>query len=150
MNIGPELHDLFDAYLMEYGTGYDKHSFVDFVVSQIVKPPGPLGYKSLVRYYRERASEIERSWRVRNNKLTAKIAKAKQPVKVKPLSIAQRRVMRNLLAGRSASAGVEGMSGYGGLQGTLMSLRRRGLLDDDNELTPAGLVALPGHTLVEK
>lgn len=133
MNIAPHLQDLFDAYLVEYGSGYDEDSFVDFVIGQIVKPPG-MGYKSLVRYYRKRANEIERHWAQMHKTFRA----VGRITRERPLSPSQRNVIRNLFAGLPFDLGVCGGSARGGMNGTLVSLYRRGLISKTNRLTAAG------------
>jgi len=62
----------------------------------------------------------------------------KKPTVDRPLTLAQRKVLRHLLAGRPANTGLSGMSEYGGLHTTLCALRRRGFLTLDNELTASG------------
>lgn len=54
------------------------------------------------------------------------------------LTTPQRRVLANLLGGFRASSGLVGMSEMGGLTRTLWSLRRKGLLDSEDNLTEAG------------
>jgi len=53
------------------------------------------------------------------------------------LSFAQLRALRGAAEGNPAS-GIHGQSAHGGLTATLWSLRKRGLLNNDNALTDAG------------
>lgn len=50
-----------------------------------------------------------------------------------------RKALLNIAAGRPASHGLYGSSVYGGYRGTITSLRRRGLVTAENNLTEAGL-----------
>lgn len=54
------------------------------------------------------------------------------------LSRSMQRVLRHMLHGRSPYTGVKGLSEHGGMARTMYALRRRGLLDHNDELTPAG------------
>lgn len=63
------------------------------------------------------------------------MSKAKKPTP------AQQRVLQNIAAGHSADAHCRSRSDYGGLSGTLVSLRKAGWLDD-NGITDAGLTAI--------
>ena len=58
------------------------------------------------------------------------------------LSPAQSAALSKIAAGKRASDGFRSQSEYGGLTGTLLSLRRRGLLDIHDAITPAGRAAL--------
>ena len=60
----------------------------------------------------------------------------------KKLSEAQRRVLENLSAGRTSDHHCRTRSDHGGLVGTVLSLRRRGLIGGDGEITDAGRDAL--------
>lgn len=62
------------------------------------------------------------------------------------LTLAQRRALHNLVAGRPVNSGLVGMSEHGGLQSTLSALRRRRLIDGDERLTPAGREAIYSDT----
>lgn len=53
-------------------------------------------------------------------------------------SMAGRRVLLNLAAGRGSAHGLYGMSAHGGHSGTMVALRRRGLIDTSDQLTGAG------------
>lgn len=53
-------------------------------------------------------------------------------------SQAGRKALLNIAAGRRAGFGLYGMSANGGLCGTMLALRRRGLLDAENNLTEEG------------
>jgi hypothetical protein len=64
--------------------------------------------------------------------------KMKRPNTPKTPTRAQQAVLENLVAGRQAWVGLRGQSSFGGLQNTLMSMRRREWLNDDNELMDAG------------
>ena len=55
---------------------------------------------------------------------------------------AQRRVLGNILAGRPVSHGAIGRSKYGGHMNTVAALHRRGWLDHDGHVSPAGEAAL--------
>lgn len=55
---------------------------------------------------------------------------------------AQRRVLGNILAGRSASHATIGRSTYSGHMKTVASLHRRGWLNHDGHVSPAGEAAL--------
>lgn len=52
---------------------------------------------------------------------------------------AGRKALLNISAGRIASHSLYGMSAHGGLSGTLVALKRNGLLTDDQQLTDAGV-----------
>jgi hypothetical protein len=68
----------------------------------------------------------------------------------KKLTPNQRRVLENLAAGRRADSHCVGRSQFGGLTGTLASLRRAELIDL-NGLTDAGREAIsPQQTAKEK
>lgn len=58
-------------------------------------------------------------------------------VKERPLSYAQRRMLRGALEG-NPYAGIRGQSAHGGAFGTVTSLVRRGLLTRDLKITQAG------------
>lgn len=49
-----------------------------------------------------------------------------------------REVLRHLAAGRPADTGLSGRSQYGGLEKTLLALRRAGLVTVDERITEAG------------
>lgn len=53
------------------------------------------------------------------------------------LSSSQMHMLRNLVAGRKATAGLTGKSAHGGATQTLVSLHRRGLMEN-LEITEAG------------
>ncbi len=57
------------------------------------------------------------------------------------LSLATRRVLLALLRGQPLNYHCTTQSDYGGLQSTIMALRRRGLLDHQQKLTGIGLEA---------
>ncbi len=59
------------------------------------------------------------------------------------LTPAQLRVVRNLSEGKLPGAYLAGMGQHGGLSSTLISLRRRGILDADNQLVPPDRVVKP-------
>lgn len=59
-------------------------------------------------------------------------------------SMAGRRALLNIAAGRSGGSGLSGMSQMGGLIGTMVALRRHGWITPDGELTDAG------KTMVER
>ena len=58
------------------------------------------------------------------------------------LSPAQWHALFNLAKGRAPGYGLVGMSEMGGLVGTMASLYRRGLVDQDHRLTDAGRIAV--------
>ncbi|CAB3717809.1 hypothetical protein [Achromobacter marplatensis] len=60
---------------------------------------------------------------------------------MKKLTPNQRRVLENLAAGRRADSHCVGRSEFGGLTGTIASLRRAGLMDR-NAITDAGRQAI--------
>jgi hypothetical protein len=62
------------------------------------------------------------------------------------LSKAQMRVLNNVGEGLKAHHHCRTNSDWGGLSGTLISLRKRGLLADDGGLTDAGREAIEGLT----
>lgn len=63
------------------------------------------------------------------------------------LSAAQLAMLRGVRAGRGPTDHLvgRGRSAHGGAVGTRFSLTRRGLLDRDGEITPAGLVEVAKH-----
>lgn len=60
----------------------------------------------------------------------------------KKLTPRQAEALRNLKAGRHSSSGLRGMAEFGGHERVLWSLRRRGLIDDKNQITQAGSEAV--------
>lgn len=59
------------------------------------------------------------------------------------LTAAQRKVLENAVSGRKLYDGFpSGRSTAGGLTGTMLSLRRRGLIDHTHSITEAGRLAL--------
>ena len=58
------------------------------------------------------------------------------------LSANQRRVLLNRISGLPIYHHCRGRSGYGGLARTVESLRRHGLLDQNNDITELGRDAL--------
>lgn len=58
------------------------------------------------------------------------------------LSIPQYGMLSKIARGRGPFNGLSGAAAHGGAQGTLASLHRRGLIDADNQITPAGRAAL--------
>jgi hypothetical protein len=54
------------------------------------------------------------------------------------LTPSQRRVLQNLADAKPAYWGLDSMAAWGALPRTLASLVRRGLITEDEELTPAG------------
>lgn len=58
-------------------------------------------------------------------------------MKARP-SPAQRRVLENLAAGRASDFHCRTRSDHGGLVGTILSLRKRGWIDHQGEITEAG------------
>lgn len=53
-------------------------------------------------------------------------------------SMAGRKVLLNIAAGQNGSAGLRSMAAHGGHAGTMVALRRRGLIDGKQALTAAG------------
>ena len=51
-------------------------------------------------------------------------------------------VLRNAEAGRGLISHVSGLAAMGGASGTVYALRKRGLIGQDQRLTPAGVEAL--------
>lgn len=60
------------------------------------------------------------------------------------LSGAQLRVLRNLAAGLAADVGLRGRSQYGGHVSVMRALRKRGLVDEGDKITPAGRSVFAG------
>jgi hypothetical protein len=65
------------------------------------------------------------------------------------LSGPQKRALRAIAEGRPAASHCQTQSDYGGLHGTMFSLRRHGLLNQDNTLTGLGREALVSGQVVE-
>lgn len=51
---------------------------------------------------------------------------------------AGRKALLNIAAGRTASHGLYGMSAFGGFRGTILALKKNGLVTENNQLTDAG------------
>lgn len=58
------------------------------------------------------------------------------------LTKAQRRALENLAAGRNIAHGIFGISAHGGMTQTIYALHRRGYLDRQGNISPAGRAAL--------
>ncbi|MFD1043244.1 hypothetical protein [Pseudoxanthomonas kaohsiungensis] len=75
------------------------------------------------------------------------IAATSEAVAKRPrLTQAMWRVLFNIKSGRGAAFGVQGRSQHGGLVSTLFWLRKRGLVDEFDVLTPAGLAVVDGKS----
>lgn len=59
-------------------------------------------------------------------------------MKPKLPTLAGQRVLLNMATGRSSDYGISGRSAYGGHSGTMVSLRRAGLVALDGQLTEDG------------
>ncbi len=71
------------------------------------------------------------------------------PKKSKKHSPQMARVLHNLANGLEANHHCRSASDYGGLSGTMLALRRQGLVDNAGQLTEAGRDAVK-HLLVSK
>ena len=60
-------------------------------------------------------------------------------MKLKPLAWPSKRTLQDLAAGRGADDRVSGRSEHGGLTTVMACLRRRGLIDRDDNVTPKGM-----------
>lgn len=60
---------------------------------------------------------------------------------------AGRKALLNIAAGRAANHGLYGMSAHGGHTGTMLALKKNGLVTENNQLTDAGSVMVVRLTL---
>lgn len=68
----------------------------------------------------------------------ALVEKAAKPAKLSPRQFA---VLGHAIEGRPLNHGLVGRAAAGGLDGTIVNLRKRGLLTRDNKITDAGIAA---------
>jgi hypothetical protein len=85
-------------------------------------------------------TRIERGRR-RRMRASVRVVRVMVPVKERPLSATQLRMLRGAADGEPYR-GIHGQSAHGGAYGTKCSLIRRGLLTEDMQVTFAGRTAL--------
>lgn len=65
----------------------------------------------------------------------------------KPITLAQLKVLKNLMAGREAGYHLSGRSAFGGLNSTLYSLIRNDLITPERQVTKKGYEAVALHAI---
>lgn len=61
------------------------------------------------------------------------------------LTESQQRALTNLAEGRHIAWGIYGRSAHGGMTQTIYALHKRGYLDKQGDITPAGRAAIGGQ-----